>query len=160
MNLIKETIYTNKLARRFAVYKINKLIMAYKQKPGRGKSNPLKAMEKYTSSPLKKNGIKEGTVLKKGGKSYEVKYVGPKQVVVSTGTGTARISSEEANKMYMASLKAEDMAKPGATDRPDVRTATSSDELELRKEEMRKSRVLTPQQETIAKFGQKHSIKE
>lgn len=25
MNLIKETIYTNKLARRFAVYKINKL---------------------------------------------------------------------------------------------------------------------------------------
>jgi hypothetical protein len=26
--------------------------MAYKQKPGRGKSNPFKAMEKYTSSPL------------------------------------------------------------------------------------------------------------
>lgn len=25
MNLIKETIYTNKLARRFAIYKINKL---------------------------------------------------------------------------------------------------------------------------------------
>ena len=27
--------------------------MAYKQKPGRGKSNPFKAMEKYTSSPIK-----------------------------------------------------------------------------------------------------------
>ena len=27
--------------------------MAYKQKPGRGKLNPFKAMEKYTSSPIK-----------------------------------------------------------------------------------------------------------
>jgi hypothetical protein len=56
--------------------------MAYKQKPGRGKSNPFKAVEKYTSSPLKKNGIEEGTVLKKDGKSYEVKYVGDNEVVV------------------------------------------------------------------------------
>jgi|TARA_R100000084_G_scaffold100112_1_gene54713 hypothetical protein len=35
--------------------------MAYKQKPGRGKSNPFKAMEKYTSSPIKlENGDGDG----------------------------------------------------------------------------------------------------
>lgn len=35
MNLIKETIYTNKLARRFAIYKINKLkskVKSYERK--------------------------------------------------------------------------------------------------------------------------------
>lgn len=79
--------------------------MAYKQKPGRGKCSPFKAVEKYTSSPLKSNGIEEGTVLKKDGKSYTVKSVNDKEVVVSTGKGIARIPSSQAKSMYAKTLE-------------------------------------------------------
>lgn len=96
--------------------------MAYKQKPGRGKSTPFKAMEKYTSSPLKSNGIEEGTVLKKDGKSYTVKSVNDKEVVVSTGTGIARISNKQAKSMYARTL--EDASKKST--RSDLATSTST----------------------------------
>ena len=170
MNLIKETIYTNKLARRFAVYKINKLIMAYKQKPGRGKSNPFKAMEKYTSSPLmngdddaaealkkhakeeltktkvtpsKPKGMEIGTVLKKDNKSYEIKSIGDKETVVSTGTGITRIPNELAKSMYVKTLE---YASKRST-RSDLATSTSNPKRdEAIEADMKKSSIVNYEQ--------------
>ena len=123
--------------------------MAYKQKPGRGKSNPFKVMEKYTSSPLmngdddvaetlkkhakkeltkakvtpsKPKGMEIGTVLKKNNKSYEIKSIGDKETVVSTGTGITRIPNKLAKSMYIQTL--EDASRRST--RPDLATSVST----------------------------------
>lgn len=108
--------------------------MAYKQKPGRGKCSPFKEVEKYTNSPLmngdddveealkkhakkvltkakvtpsKPKGMEIGTVLKHDNKSYEIKSIGDKETVVSTGAGIARISNQQAKSMYARTLEGE-----------------------------------------------------
>ena len=54
MNLIKETIYTNKLARRFAVYKINKTIKKFKlkNKQNERKKRPTKNVRSYDENEI------------------------------------------------------------------------------------------------------------
>ena len=106
--------------------------MAYKQKPGRGKCSPFKAVEKYTNSPLKNGdgdaekalkkhvkkestktkatpskpkGMEVGMVLKQNNKSYEIKSIGDRETVVSTGSGIARIPNKLAKTMYAKTLE-------------------------------------------------------